>query len=317
MSRFSQARPTLTGLIQAAAALCAVFSIATLFDSAHRLLELFSHFRLQYLGGAVVLAILLFALRQVRWGIGLTLVALINAWTVLPYYQHASPETSQGGATLTLLHTNILSSNTAYDELIALIDQTAPDVVLVQEFTAAWQTALADLAGYPNRYELPRDDNFGLALYSRHALSVIEVHNTGPIDLPVLAVTLDHGGNTWTLISPHTMPPLGESGTRIRNAQLADIAEIANSSDMPTVIIGDLNISMWAYHFAQLIADTGYHDARLGNGVLPSWPAQLPFAMIPIDHCLVSDGIEVLDIDTGPNIGSDHLPLIVTLRSLP
>jgi endonuclease/exonuclease/phosphatase (EEP) superfamily protein YafD len=110
------------------------------------------------------------------------------------------------------------------------------------------------------------------------------------------------------------MPPIGRHRIEGRNTQLQDIAAVMNSLPRPRALIGDLNISMWAYHYRLLIEQTGLRNARSGFGILPSWPVQLPFAMIPIDQCLVSSEIEIVSVRTGPAIGSDHLPLIVSLR---
>ena len=66
-------------------------------------------------------------------------------------------------------------------------------------------------------------------------------------------------------------------------------------------------------HFDRLLKQFGLLNARRGHGLIPSWPTFLPFLMIPIDHCLVSPDASVVDIDSGPDIGSDHLPIFVKL----
>ena len=77
--------------------------------------------------------------------------------------------------------------------------------------------------------------------------------------------------------------------------------------------MGDLNTTSWSPFFSDLIEESGLRDSRKGFGIQTTWPDGLFLLRIPIDHCLVSKDISVLDRRVGPSIGSDHFPVTVDL----
>ncbi len=80
---------------------------------------------------------------------------------------------------------------------------------------------------------------------------------------------------------------------------------------------------MWSPYYKSFVRQTGLRNARQGFGILPTWPSKsslspvpatiAPLLSIPIDHCLISPKIKVVNIRTGPNVDSDHLPVITDL----
>ena len=45
-----------------------------------------------------------------------------------------------------------------------------------------------------------------------------------------------------------------------------------------------------------------------------TWPAFLPMpARIPIDHVMTGSGLRVVERTVGPDLGSDHRPVIATI----
>ena len=302
------------GLLQAGAFLTALMSLATHFNSLHRLLELFSHFRLQYFVTSLLLALLFLLLRERKWAGGMLLLTLINVAPIASWYLAETDSATAGAHSFVLMQANVLAENEQTELLLAEIAAEQPDIIFLQEVTTAWVAAMSPLQeAYPYSFAIPQDDNFGIAVYARQPLLDVEAIESPPHALPTLRVRQVIDGTSVTFVTTHPFPPLGSELTRARNIQLESIAVLMASIPGPKVLVGDLNITMWAQHYRELIDQTGLRNTRYGFGVIPTWPRHLPFAAIPIDHCLVSEEFTVLETRAGENTGSDHLPLLVKL----
>lgn len=308
----------LARLLRSAAIVTAVMSLATFADNLHRLVELFSHFRLQYFLAAATLAVLFALQRNRHWAAGMLLLCFVNATPLATWYWPIGEDKAVSGTTISLLQANLFSQNGESDQLLSLIVDESPDIIFLQEVTAAWAGAMSALEKtYPHSYVEAREDNFGIAVYSKQPLIGVETIESPPFGLPTLLLSQNMADHKVVFVATHPPPPLGRDLTHARNAQLARIADLMNSMSGPKVLVGDLNTSMWGHHYEKLTRNTGLRNTRRGFGVIPTWPRHLPFAAIPIDHCLVSDEFRVTDMRAGRHIGSDHKPLLITLELRP
>ena len=309
--RKQQGKVSLIGLLQAVAILTVVFSGVTVLDSGFGTIELFSHFRLQYLVVSMLLAVAFLLLRNRNYATILILVSVFNASFVVPWYL-GIPETATGPK-IKLLHANVRSSNTEYQRLIDLVADEQPDVIFLQEITPDWEAGVASLREqYPYTYIEARQGNFGIALYSKLPLDSVAHVSSPPLGHPTIIASVRLHDRPITLIGTHPTIPVGHL-YYARNEQLESITQLARRIDGPLAVIGDLNSSIWDPRHKRLEQSAGLRNARNGFGILPTWPTFMPLAMIPIDHVLVSVELKVLEAKTGKSIGSDHLPLLVTI----
>jgi endonuclease/exonuclease/phosphatase (EEP) superfamily protein YafD len=156
---------------------------------------------------------------------------------------------------------------------------------------------------------MPRDDNFGIALFSKHPFIRSEIRQAR--DIPMVIAELELPDGPLTVIGMHALPPSGEENSRSRNAQFALLPEMVQQSTSPVMLLGDLNATPWSSHFKRMLGQSGLRDSSKGLGVLPTWPTYMPFFLIPIDHCLHTAEIHITRKAIGQKTGSDHYPLIV------
>jgi endonuclease/exonuclease/phosphatase (EEP) superfamily protein YafD len=187
-----------------------------------------------------------------------------------------------------------------------------PDVVVLEEVSTQWLADLGPaLSGYSYSRQVPRDDNFGMALFSRFPFTQAQVEYIGEAEVPSIMAEIETARGKCTMLATHPLPPAGREYSRLRDDQLAQLPRWVHRQASPVLLLGDLNVSPWSTHFRRLLRESGLRDSSQGRGVHPTWPTFSPLMLIPIDHCLYSPGIEIVRRQTGPNVGSDHYPVIV------
>ncbi|HEY9842584.1 MAG: endonuclease/exonuclease/phosphatase family protein [Candidatus Sericytochromatia bacterium] len=279
---------------------------------AHKL-ELASHFRFQFALLCLLLPPIFLGLRQ---GVPVLLALLLvcwNGWEIAPWYL-GDPKPNPGlGKPLKLLMSNMLYTNPDTSRLQALIEQEKPDVVVIEELSWRQVNLMTELAkAYPYQIHDTFQGAFGIGIWSRWPLAEAQQLMLGPV--PSLYARLDWDGQPVHLLATHPFPPVDEVAFKERNRQYQAIRELLKSKPGEQILLGDLNITPWSPYYRQLVESTGLYNARRGFGLTPTWPTNFPpLLRIPIDHALLSPSLKVLKWQTGPELGSDHLPILLSI----
>lgn len=242
-----------------------------------------------------------------RWLAVLPCAAL--PWLTAAPAAPTSTGTNPQAPTLRIASANVHLDNTDPRPLAQWLAMAQPDVVVLVELSPGFAQGLTAITGYPHRITHPRDDPFGLGVLSRHPLQSAQLLNL-PGNTPLLRAVVQVHGTHLHLSAVHPMPPISREDFAARNALLQRETRYLQNTGQPAILAGDLNASVWSSAFAS--------DAlglRRTCGMAPTWPAASGgFFGIPIDHVLTSSHWQVADCAVGPDVGSDHLPILVALH---
>ena len=289
-----------------------VASVAGYLEPVQSMFGLFVHFRHVYLLlGLLFVPVVLWS--RVRWFLAPTgFVILLNAAYVLPWYVGGEPAECAEAPTVRVALANILTSNRDYPAIRRLVERTDPDVLVLQEYASHAEEALSEtLSAFDHRIARRRRDNFGIAVYSEIPWSSARVKRPTGGPAPQLHLELDYRGEPLHLWAVHPLPPVKPSYIAMRNDLLAHVGAFAASAQAPVVVAGDLNTTMWSAAYRKFEAQ-GLTNSRAGRGVMGTWPSWLPLRL-PIDHVAHTEEIRTCRLKVGPDIGSDHRPLVVDL----
>jgi endonuclease/exonuclease/phosphatase (EEP) superfamily protein YafD len=278
--------------------------------------ELFSHFRVQYFV-ATFLLVLIFTLRgKFVAGIIAGVSSLLNLLLIIPlYFRRKNPKAP--GKLYRLLLANVNTSNPYHDKVRRFIETTSPDLVVLVEVDLNWldELGLEDLS-FSFLIAEPREDNYGIAMYSRTPFIKSEVVRYGSLEMPSIFACLQQGGTVVNVIGSHPPPPKSRQLARYRDQQLEEIMEFTRNLEGEVIFCGDFNLTSWSPPFKRLLERGELCDSRQGFGIQGTWPTWMPLFFIPLDHIWVSSNIYVHNRRIGPRIGSDHRPVVLNYSIL-
>lgn len=274
-------------------------------------LDLFANFQFQYLMAGAVLLPLALLLRQ--WRSALAAAAALGGSLLMLLQVPVQAEGSVAAPVpaLKIASFNVLYNNALPEVATGFAAAEQPDIIVFEEFSATWLPSLERLRErYPHQAAFTlRNGGTDVVIVSR--LPLIEPRLVEPEERRIRIVTagVEIAGRRVRIIGLHPPVPLTARLAQIRARHFEIVAGLVQASPDPAIVVGDFNATLWGAPLRSLFAQT---DLRAHTRwPAPTYAAIFPWVTrIPIDHVLVSPGLQITELRTGERRGSDHFPVV-------
>jgi endonuclease/exonuclease/phosphatase (EEP) superfamily protein YafD len=232
-------------------------------------------------------------------------LVVTQPWTIIPL---AANDSSAKG--LKIYCWNLWVGNGDLQGVVSHLEEQDADIVILIEMGQHHTEIIDKLSKTYMHIEWIPDGAAGIGVLSRipHTqFTVLDLANEGMPAIDVDVPSTD-SSQAMRILALHTRSPsFHPIRTRQRDNQLSAVTRWVQSTNQPSLVVGDLNISPWSSPFRSLTAQGGLLDSRSYRGYFSSWPSPLRMLGIPIDHLLATREIIIryrgVDHVFGP---SDH-----------
>jgi endonuclease/exonuclease/phosphatase (EEP) superfamily protein YafD len=257
----------------------------------------------------------------------LLIIIIIQAYKAFPYTPLAakqvlwSEKNPSDTTQVSLFICNVLQSNTAYDKVLQKIADYNPDIVITTESNQDWQRALSPIEKeYRHMIAVPKNNTYGMHLYSRLALQEKQVRYLLEPDIPSIRAQVQLRSGQWVhIFVVHPRPPVPgeEDDSKERDAEIIMVAKEAKKETGGVIVAGDFNDVAWSKTTALFQEVSGFLDPRRGRGFYNTFHAKYPVFRWPLDHIFHSSHFKLLAIERVDDVDSDHFPMFIKLSYEP
>ncbi|MEM8874676.1 MAG: endonuclease/exonuclease/phosphatase family protein [Planctomycetota bacterium] len=333
----------ITAVVLTVLTICWVWvTVAAELPLPHWPLRMWDFPRIQALAFAAITFVLYFVVAALHDGLAwwewivpwvLLLVMLRQLHWVWPYLQWAKQDVSRSDTSaddahaLNIVISNVLTPNDAYQRWRDVIGDLDVDIIACAETDQRWVDEIGQALSesHPHTIAEPRDNLYGMALWSRLPLHDAAVEHVVQDDIPSIhgQVELRSGERVhFHCLHPRPPAPQESDSSAPRDAELIVMARrIAKRREdkgkRATIVMGDLNDVAWSRTTQLFQQISGLLDPRRGRGLFNSFHAHHWWVRFPLDHVLVSPDFRLIEMKRLPEVGSDHFPILIRVALEP
>lgn len=250
-------------------------------------------------------------------------------WSLLPRNLRAGGPGTGDGPALRIATVNLNEFGEDEAAMATGLRQLDCDVLVLLEFTPRWERVLAALGtadhahrvvGEPGSVDGAHTEGLRVAIWSRHPFAgESQTCRLRGINAQ-LRVPIAWQGRTLWVHAVHPLPPRSGQYHGVFEER-RELLDWLRTSPRPAIVAGDLNAAPRSALRARL-HELGWRSAGDDvHGQSPgTWPMDRAWAWpfrLAIDQILVDEASVVDDCALGPPNGSDHAPLLATVRWRP
>lgn len=245
----------------------------------------------------------------------------IFPYTILAKKQVLSFMGNDPNAIVSILVSNVLTTNTQYDKLLNLINTKHPDIVFTLETDKKWEEELKVIEKkYPYSVKVPQDNLYGMHLYSKLKLEEVEVKYIIKEDIPSIHGYLRMNNRArikFHALHPKPPSPTEDATSTNRDAELLLVGKDVKKDKESVVVFGDLNDVAWSRTTRLFQKLSGLLDPRIGRGFYNTFHADYRLLRWPLDHVFHTRDFTLIELSRLEHIGSDHFPMFIKLNFEP
>ncbi|MBZ0185270.1 MAG: endonuclease/exonuclease/phosphatase family protein [Candidatus Obscuribacterales bacterium] len=244
--------------------------------------------------------------------------ALINLALIAPVFQNQEQKGDKDAAIFSFKLLQMESGDRAFpvDDLVDLVASENPDIFTVCGINWDEMTAFngkPNINSYPIRLLKPRQDGYGLGLYSKFPTTNMFVKEFGPDKIPVMfaAAKFEYG---WVRILTFRAPQVSKAEEmKRRNQFLSELPKEMSTLKGPLLVCANLNSSPYTGAYQTFLSTSRLTDTRVGFGMQPNFyigEADLYFNRVPNDYALANSYVGTASRWIAADFNSQHLPIV-------